>query len=63
MTDKRFYTTEEVAKLYGIGRRQAQLVMAQVAEMHGGKLSLGKGKVTPRELRDFDGSGSAEEEK
>ena len=59
MEEKRFYTTEEVARIYGVGLRQAQKIVAQIRAMQNGKLALGRGKVLPRELAAWERGQSA----
>lgn len=53
---KHFYTTEEVARIYGVGLRQAQKIVGEIKKMNG-KLALGKGKVLPRELAEWENRG------
>ena len=48
--EKRYYTTEEVARLYGVGIKQAQKIVGEIKKMNKGRLALGRGKVLPREL-------------
>ncbi|MBO5969445.1 MAG: hypothetical protein J6S14_13205 [Clostridia bacterium] len=52
--EKRFYTTTDIQALYSCGERKAQQIVREIALMHGGKLSLGRGKVLPRELADWE---------
>lgn len=59
MEEKRFYTTEDIARLYECGLRQAQKIVAQIRAMQNGKLALGRGKVLPRELAAWERGQSA----
>lgn len=46
---KRYYTTEDVARLYDCGIKQAQKIVGEIKKVNG-HLALGRGKVLPREL-------------
>lgn len=52
---KRYYTTEDIMELYGVGRPKAQKIMREAKWLTGhpdGK--LGKGKLLPSELEAWE---------
>ena len=52
--EKRYFTTADIAKLYNVGIHQAQKIVREIKHRQNGKLSLGKGKVLPRELNEWE---------
>lgn len=48
--DKHYYTWQDLAEIYGVGRDKAQKIIREIKRMQGGELALKKGKVLPREL-------------